>query len=183
MAEADLVANRRDQIFPMLTAAEIDRIRRLGECRAYPAGARILSTGNVAPGAFVVLSGRVRVVQRCADGEEEPIVTYGPGSFMGELAQLSGRPALVDAVAEGPVETLVIPPQRLHDLLFGDRIALAVLEKLQPRDQQPVAGKSRRALVLFVQILITKMVHGDAEAIGKCIVAPICQPRLSLRGG
>ncbi len=51
---------------------------------------------------------------------------------MGELAQLSGRPSLVDAVAVEPVETLVIPPQRLRDLLveeaeLGERIMRALI--------------------------------------------------------
>jgi hypothetical protein len=36
--------------------------------------------------------------------------TYLPGSFVGELAQLSGRPALVDAHAQEPVEALLIRP-------------------------------------------------------------------------
>jgi thioredoxin reductase (NADPH) len=43
-----------------------------------------------------------------------PIVVYGPGSFGGELAQLAGRPALVDAVALGDVSAIVIPPSRLR---------------------------------------------------------------------
>jgi thioredoxin reductase (NADPH) len=128
----DLVEKRRDQIFPVLTPAEIERISRLGECRAYPERARIFSTGEVAPGAFVVLSGHVSITQRRPDGEEEPLVSHGPGSFIGELAQLSGRPALVDATAQGPVETLVIAPQRLHDLLvqeaeLGERIMRALI--------------------------------------------------------
>ena len=38
---------------------------------------------------------------------------------MGELAQLSGRPSLVDGVATEPVEALVIPPRRLRDLHGG----------------------------------------------------------------
>ena len=55
-------------------------------------------TGEIAPGAFVIQSGRVDVTQRGREGHSELIVTHGPGSFMGELAQLSGRPSLVDAV-------------------------------------------------------------------------------------
>ena len=46
---------------------------------------------------FVILSGEVAVTQHNVLGHNQPIVTHGPGSFMGELAQLSGRPALVDA--------------------------------------------------------------------------------------
>jgi thioredoxin reductase (NADPH) len=39
---------------------------------------------------------------------------------MGELAQLVGRPALVDAHARGPVEALLIPPDRLRALLIAE---------------------------------------------------------------
>ncbi len=51
---------------------------------------------------------------------------------MGELAQLSGRPSLVDAVAKEPVEALLIPPRRLRDLLveeaeLGERIMRALI--------------------------------------------------------
>src|SRR5260370_33821834 len=51
---------------------------------------------------------------------------------MGELAQLSGRPALVDGVAKEPVLALVIPPSRLRDLLveeaeLGERIMRALI--------------------------------------------------------
>ncbi len=51
---------------------------------------------------------------------------------MGELAQLAGRPALVDAYAQGPVEALIIRPERLRALLvaeaeLGERIMRALI--------------------------------------------------------
>src|SRR5947207_10174123 len=107
-------------MFPVLALSEIGRISRLGERRAYPAGARVFRTGEIAPGAFVLLSGQVDIMQRVGDRDAELIVSHGPGSFMGELAQLSGRPALVDGVARGPVEVLVIPQRRLRDLLVEE---------------------------------------------------------------
>ena len=39
---------------------------------------------------------------------------------MGELAQLAGRPALVDAHAQDAVEALIIPPQQLRALLIAE---------------------------------------------------------------
>jgi thioredoxin reductase (NADPH) len=122
---------RRDQMFPVLEPADIDRLARFGERRSYAAGEPIFTTGEVAPGAFIVLSGRADSSQHRL-GRSEPIVTHGPGSFMGELAQLSGRPSLVDAVAVEPVEALVIPPRRLRDLLveeaeLGERIMRALI--------------------------------------------------------
>jgi thioredoxin reductase (NADPH) len=126
-----MIEARRDQMFPVLAPAEIDRLMRFGERRSYAAGERILATGEIAPGAFLVLAGQVEVSQR-GIRHSDPIVTYGPGSFMGELAQLSGRPSLVDAVAKEPVEALLVPPRRLRDLLveeaeLGERIMRALI--------------------------------------------------------
>jgi thioredoxin reductase len=39
---------------------------------------------------FVILAGEVSVTQHNALGRDQPIVTHHAGSFMGELAQLSG---------------------------------------------------------------------------------------------
>jgi thioredoxin reductase (NADPH) len=122
---------RRDQMFPTLAPAEIERLARFGERKSYAAGETIVATSEIAPGAFLILSGRVDVSQRGLDHSDR-IVTHGPGSFMGELAQLSGRPSLVDAVASEPVEAIVIPPRRLRDLLveeaeLGERIMRALI--------------------------------------------------------
>ncbi len=127
-----LVETRHDQIFPTLEAAEIGRITRLGERRTYAAGAHIFTTGEIAPGAFVLLSGHVDITQWSVYRDAQLLVTHGPGSFMGEISQLSGRPALVDGVAREPVEALVIPPRRLRDLLveeaeLGERIMRALI--------------------------------------------------------
>ena len=123
---------RHDEMFPVLATAEIGRLDRLGERRAYPTGAHIFTTGEIAPGAFVLLSGQVDITQWSGDHAREPIATHGPGAFMGELAQLSGRPALVDGVAREPVEVLVIPQYRLRDLFveeaeLGERIMRALI--------------------------------------------------------
>jgi thioredoxin reductase (NADPH) len=127
-----LIEARHDQMFPVLDRAEIDRLARFGERRSYAAGDCIVAAGHVSPGAFVILAGRVDIRQSGKMGSSEPIVTHGPGSFMGELAQLSGRPSLVDGLALETVEALVIPPRRLRDLMveeaeLGERIMRALI--------------------------------------------------------
>jgi len=131
-SEHPLIEARRDQMFPVLQPAEIDRLARFGERNSYAAGERLVATGEVAPGAFIILAGRVDVTQGGMLGHSEPLVTHGPGSFMGELAQLSGRPSLVDGYAKEAVDALVIPPRRLRDLLveeaeLGERIMRALI--------------------------------------------------------
>src|SRR6266850_3349170 len=127
-----IIETRYEQMFPILEPAEIDRLRRFGETRTYGVGERLVTTGEPSPGMLVILSGEVAVTQHNVLGRNEPIVTHGPGGFMGELAQLSDRPALVDAHATKPVETLVIPSRRLRDVLvaeaeLGERIMRALI--------------------------------------------------------
>jgi thioredoxin reductase (NADPH) len=68
----------------------------------------------------MVLSGRVDVTQHDESGRRTLIVTHGRGEFMGELAQLANRPALVDAYAQEPVNALIIPQERLQALLIAE---------------------------------------------------------------
>jgi thioredoxin reductase (NADPH) len=121
MALASSIRDTRGaQIYPVFAPHEVDRLRRFGTVKSYSDGAPLAMVGEAGLGLSLVLSGRVAISQHDGPDRREPIVTYVPGNFLGELAQLSGRPALVDAHAEGPVEALVIPPERLRALLVGE---------------------------------------------------------------
>jgi len=127
-----IMDTRRDQMFPVLEPFEIERVRRFGKVRSYDDGATLARVGEVGPGLTIILAGQVEIVRRDELGHRTPIVTYGPGSFMGELAQLAGRPALIDAHAREPVEALIISPDRLRALLIaeaelGERIMRALI--------------------------------------------------------
>ena len=123
---------RTGQMFPTLAGEEIDRIRRFGEPRTFAAGEMVARTGEVAPGIGVILRGEVEITQGGETLATAHVVTHRPGGFMGELAQLSGRPALVDARATLDSEILVIAPDRLRALLvaeadLGERIMRALI--------------------------------------------------------
>ena len=120
-------------MFPVLESVEIERIRRFGTIRSYAVGDALAEVGKPIEGLKVILSGTVNVVRHnTSSGDGDLIVTYGPGSFLGELGQLSGRPALVNARAESPVDALIIPPDRLRALLIaeaelGERLMRALI--------------------------------------------------------
>jgi thioredoxin reductase (NADPH) len=131
-APAGPVFQRYEQTFPELTPQEIARMRRFGEERLYKNGERLFETGKPGPGMFVLLSGHVAISQRDGFGHVTPIIEQGPGQFLAEIGQLSGRVALVDGYAEGDVVTLLIPPERLRALLvaeadLGERIMRALI--------------------------------------------------------
>jgi thioredoxin reductase (NADPH) len=65
-------------------------------------------------------------------GHLAPLVELGPGQFLAEIGQLSNHAALVDGIAEGEVETLLIPPAGLRSLVvaeadLGERVIRALI--------------------------------------------------------
>jgi thioredoxin reductase (NADPH) len=91
------------------------------------------------------------------------------GGFAGELAQLSGRPALVDAYARGPTEVLAIAPERLRAVLtaeasLGERIMRALILRrmglLESRRRRPViVGHAHDSDVLRLEGFLTRNAH------------------------
>src|ERR1700741_3330493 len=126
------LTTRRHQIFPVLDADEMQRVQRFGTLRNFEAGEALATAGQHSPGVMVLLGGHVRVSRRGVRGIHGEIVTYEPGSFLGALEQLGGRPSLVDAHAIGAVSVLIIAPERLRTLLMleaalGERILRALI--------------------------------------------------------
>jgi thioredoxin reductase (NADPH) len=123
---------RFEQTFPTLTPEEINRLRPFGTIRRYAADEHLVEAGKPVPGMFVLLEGHVAMTQRDGLGHITPIVDYGRGQFIAEIAQLSGRVSLVDGKAEDEVEALLIPPDGLRRLLIaeaelGERIMRALI--------------------------------------------------------
>jgi thioredoxin reductase (NADPH) len=142
------LASRFHQMFPVLSAAEIDRVRRFGDIRRFPAGEFLFRAGEAIPGMYVILSGRVAIVPRDGLGQTVPVAAFAQligapleemtevvsGEVMAEIGQLSGRADLsvFDARAVGDVEAIVVPPEALRTLLvaeaeLGERILRALI--------------------------------------------------------
>ncbi len=133
MAEltSPVVEARRPQMFPVLAPEEVERLRRFGTERDFADGEALVRAGEAGHGLALILSGEVEITHS-EGGQAQTIVTHTAGAFMGELAQLSGRPALVDATARGRVRVVLIPPERLRALLLaeaelGERIVRALI--------------------------------------------------------
>ena len=158
---------RAYQMFARLAPGEIERLRRFGEPRRYRAGEYLAKTGEVTPGMFILRSGEV--VIRARDDDTAPIVTHGPGSFTGELAQLSGRPSLVDGIALSDVEALMVPTQQLRSLLveeaeLGERIMRALIlrrvDLIERGAGGPViVGRAGNADVLRLENFLARNAH------------------------
>jgi thioredoxin reductase (NADPH) len=150
-----ITETRREQVFPVLDAAEIQQLRRFGQIRRYEPGETLVRIGDVGVGLMVVLAGRVEISQPDS-GQRRLITIHETGQFIGEIAQLSGRPALVDADAIEPIEALIIPPERLRAVLIaeaelGERIMRALILRRVGLLERGAGGP----------VIVGAMDHGD----------------------
>jgi hypothetical protein len=142
------LASRFQQMFPVLSSPEVDRIRRFGDIRRFPDGTPVLRKGERSSGMLVILSGRVAIDPRDALGREVPVEKFAeligapleemkevvPGEVMAEIGDLTGRPSpsVLDARAVGDVDAIVVSSDALRALLveeaeIGERILRALI--------------------------------------------------------
>jgi thioredoxin reductase (NADPH) len=81
------------EAFPVLRAAQIDRIRPYVKVRSVQAGEVLFEPDSVGMSLFVVLSGTLDIALLGLSGERV-FVTYGSGQFLGEMVLISGARAL-----------------------------------------------------------------------------------------
>ena len=131
-ATSPTIETRRHQMFPTLEAVEIERLRRFGDVRTFAAGDALATVGEIAQGFAIVLVGKVEVSQRNRWAAVHSHRDLWARRVSGRTRTARRRPALVDALAQEPVEALVIPPDRLRALLIaeaevGERIMRALI--------------------------------------------------------
>ena len=144
-SKPSIIETRRDQIFPHLDATDIERARRFGEIRRFAAGDALAAIGQVGVGLAIILSGQVDVYRYDAHGERQHLSKFGPGAFVGELAQLAGRPSFGDGIVTEPVDALIFSPDRMRALLIaeaelGERLMRALILRRTQMLQSGVGG-------------------------------------------
>jgi len=115
----EMYAERRDQMFPKLTQAQIARISGVGERRKVRSGEVLFELGEQNTRFFVVIEGAIEIV-RPVDGREERITVLGPGEFTGEINMLSARRNLVRARALDVGSIVVVDREHVRALVQRD---------------------------------------------------------------
>jgi thioredoxin reductase (NADPH) len=110
-------------VYPRLTAEQIMQLSRYGEQKRLTKASKLFCEGDRDCGVFVVLDGRVAVVQEAGPmGESRVIAVHGPGRFVGDLSMLTGQAVYVTAVALTDVEVLEVPFERLKEAVTQDQV-------------------------------------------------------------
>jgi thioredoxin reductase (NADPH) len=110
--------NLRAAAFPKLGETQLAELAKCPntKLRHFRDGEFLFEAGQRDYSFFIIKSGQVEIVDKTGDSPKT-VVVHDRGEFTGEVAQLTGSPALVSAVAQGECEVFEISPEALHQLL------------------------------------------------------------------
>jgi thioredoxin reductase (NADPH) len=108
-----------EQLFPVLSDAQIERVAAHGRVRAVDAGTILIDAGAQNVPMFVVKSGTIEIVRVTPLGETL-ITVYKAGQFTGEINTLSGRRALARSRTGEPGDVIEVDRESLLGLVQSD---------------------------------------------------------------
>jgi thioredoxin reductase (NADPH) len=162
---ADLLEDRRPQMFPRLDAAQLARIAAHATRRTVRAGEILIDQGEANAAVFVVISGSVAIVRTGLAGEDA-ITIHLPGEFSGEMNVLAGRRSLVRARVREDGEVLVLAQDAMRRLVQGDPelsdifVRAYILRRMellaQGRGDAVLIGSTHSASTLRLQEFFTR---------------------------
>jgi thioredoxin reductase (NADPH) len=118
--------------FPRLEDSRLRMLAAWGERRPTTRGEVLIAEGEQEDTFYVLLAGRVAVVEAFGTPDQRVVRVHGPGRFLGELGVLTGQPAFLTDVVVDPGEVLAVPADRLRALAaaepaLGDEVLRAFL--------------------------------------------------------
>jgi thioredoxin reductase (NADPH) len=102
--------------WPLLSASELAQVSAFGSERPTADGEVLFAAGEASDDLFVVLEGEAEVVR--SDGAaDEPVATFAPGGFIGELTLLTGQRRFLTARVTRAGRVLVVGSDELRRLM------------------------------------------------------------------
>ncbi len=119
---SNLVSNALEshaQVFPVLTEAQINRIRPFASLRHVNDGDVLFRADDSDAPFFVLLSGSIEIVQPDVN-DERFVANHGPGEFTGEMTMITGHRSLVCGRMTSVGDVLEMSGSGLRSLVTRD---------------------------------------------------------------
>ena len=107
------------QVFPVLTEAQINRIRPFASLRHVNDGDVLFRADDSDALFFILLSGSMEIVQPDMNGERL-VANHSPGEFTGEMTMITGHPSLVCGRMTSVGDVLEMSGSALRSLVARD---------------------------------------------------------------
>ena len=107
---------RRTDLLRSAPNEVLDAVATASRLRVFRRGQVVFTRGDPSDTLFVVISGRVKVVVRSADGGELTLTIIQPGGVFGELGIADSGPRSADADALDECQLLLIPLETVQGI-------------------------------------------------------------------
>ena len=139
---------RSTDLLGSASAADLEAIAAASRSRTFRRGQILFTAGDPGNTLIVVISGRVKVVVRSADGGELTLTVIAPGGVFGELSVADGGSRSADAEALEECRLLFVPREVIMDLCGrAPSVAQALASSLAARTRATRPGSLSRAPV------------------------------------
>jgi serine phosphatase RsbU (regulator of sigma subunit) len=109
----------------------------VAERREYPAKTVLCRQGEIEHTFYIVVNGRVAVVQRVDDGEERLLGLLGENSIFGEMSLIDDSPRMATVTTVMPTTVLEITEKVFDELLLNSPvIAYTVIQRILANTRQ-----------------------------------------------
>lgn len=137
-----------DIAFPKLSEQQMKVIANLGRLKNYADGENLINVGEKDYPFCIVASGEVRIVDSSSETIND-VVTHGPREFIGDVDVLTGRPAVISAIAKGETQAYVLTAAEARRLLNEiPGLGELLLEAFQMRRKMLQASAFRGVLIV-----------------------------------
>jgi thioredoxin reductase (NADPH) len=131
---------KSETAFPKLSEEELACVAQIGTARKFRDGDILIESGTRDYPFYAVRSGEIVIVES-STGKPKEVTVHAVGEFTGDVDMLTGRPALISAIARGDCEVYEVTASRIRQLLnevpgLSDKL----LEAFQTRRELLEAG-------------------------------------------
>ena len=107
---------RATSLLRSVSAEDLSAVAAASRMRSFRRGQIVFTTSDPGDTVIVVVSGRVKVTVRSADGGELTLAVIPPGGLLGELGVVDGGPRSADAETLEESQLLLIPRDAIRDI-------------------------------------------------------------------
>ncbi|MEJ2749964.1 MAG: SpoIIE family protein phosphatase [Anaerolineae bacterium] len=115
----------------------LNTLRRVAQLKKYPAKTILCRQGEIEHTFYVVVNGRVSVIQRVDEGEERLLGILGENTIFGEMSLIDDSPRMATVMTLVPTTVLEITEQLFDQLVVNSpAIAYAVVQRILASTRQ-----------------------------------------------
>jgi CRP/FNR family transcriptional regulator, cyclic AMP receptor protein len=177
---ADLVdVLQRTSLLASVPDADLALLAGASRMRTLRRGQVVCSTGDPGDTLIVVVSGRLKIVTRSADGAELTLTILGPCATLGDVSIADGGPRSADVETLADSQLLFIPRERVQDVCARVPAAALALAASVAATVRRLTDATADLVFLDLPRRIAKVLLGQPRDVGGVIRPQLTQEQFA----